>query len=123
MAQKTARRAGRASADTAAPENQEGPRLLIICLVIVLGGVGLILAEVWYLRARRADRRVAWADEAVTARVEEYRRLLAQGQRDEAVRQLEMALLIDGARNKEEARHLLHQIEQQKAAVILGSAR
>jgi hypothetical protein len=110
------------SAARAAPGKREGARLLIVCLVLVLGGAGLIRFESWYLQARREDRLAERADERVSARIEASQRHRARGEWDEVERQLQMALLVEGARNKDEVHHLLRRLREDRAATILDAA-
>jgi hypothetical protein len=97
-------------------------RTTLACLLVALGGLGLLVAEHWYLEGRRRDNLAARADQVAVQKVEAARAALAAGRADEAITLLEAAQAVEGAGNHADAAALLHQAQQEQAEALFRSA-
>jgi hypothetical protein len=111
------------AASMSPPPARPGRSAVPLCLAIVFGGLALLLLELWYLRSRREDHLAEAADAAVGARVESARGHMAQGEWDEAVRQLEAAAGVSGSRRQADVAPLLGEARQGQAGALLAAAR
>jgi hypothetical protein len=98
------------------------PKSWIILFLCVATPI-ILRAEFTWLRARQQARSVAWANDTVTEKIALARAHLAEQKWNEAIRQLEDALAVDQASNREEARSLLEEVQRGQAESLLKMAR
>jgi hypothetical protein len=89
----------------------------------VASAVLLILAECSWLRQRQQARRIAWANEHVQQKIGEARVRMTEQRWDEAIRQLEDALDVEAATNREEVRLVLEEARRGQAESMLEAAK
>jgi hypothetical protein len=96
-----------------------------LCVALVLGGLGFLMAEHWYLQGRREDRSATLTEKARLDKVEVAREHMASGRWDEAVGMLEevRADTEGGGQADALAGGLLLEARRGQAAALLAGAR
>lgn len=92
-------------------------------LGVTLGlAAALIVAECVWLRGRQQARKVAWANEQVQDKIAAGRVCMHEQRWDAAIRQLEDALDVESASNREEAAAVLAEARRRQAESLLEAA-
>jgi hypothetical protein len=93
----------------------------IVLVTLILAAL-VILAEYRWLRGRQQARSIAWANEQVEDKIAAARVLLTEQYWDEAIRQLEDALDLEEATNRDTVRPVWEEARRGQAETLLDAA-